>query len=145
MLQEFKKFAMKGNVLDLAIGVIIGAAFGKIVTSLVNDMIMPIIGIFVGGVDFTNLTYTPPFGESVIQYGQFIQTVFDFLIVAFSIFLFVQFMNKRIRKTEEEAAPEPPQKDAKEELLIEIRDLLKKQDHGSEDLHDLMKRQDHES
>lgn len=135
MLQEFKKFAMKGNVLDLAIGVIIGTAFGKIVTSLVNDLIMPILGIFIGGVDFTNLSYSPPFGESVILYGQFIQTVFDFLIIAFSIFLFVQFMNKRIRKKEEEeTTPEPPEKDAKEELLIEIRDLLQKQQQNSLDI-----------
>lgn len=142
MLQEFKKFAMKGNVLDLAIGVIIGAAFGKIVTSLVNDLIMPILGIFIGGVDFTKLSYSPPFGESVILYGQFIQTVFDFLIVAFSIFLFVQFMNKRIRKKEEESTPEPPEKDAKEELLIEIRDLLQKQEQNSLDI---SKKQNHES
>ncbi|MEK5109380.1 large conductance mechanosensitive channel protein MscL [Cytobacillus sp. FSL K6-0129] len=142
MLQEFKKFAMKGNVLDLAIGVIIGAAFGKIVTSLVNDLIMPILGIFIGGVDFTKLSYSPPFGESVILYGQFIQTVFDFLIVAFSIFLFVQFMNKRIRKKEEESTPESPEKDAKEELLIEIRDLLQKQEQNSLDI---TKKQNHES
>ncbi|MBN6888165.1 large conductance mechanosensitive channel [Cytobacillus horneckiae] len=127
MLKEFKEFALRGNVLDLAIGVIIGAAFGSIVTSLVDDIMMPFIGILMGGVDFTSLSFDV--GSATIKYGQFIQTVFDFLIVAFSIFLFIRFLNKRLRRkeVEEEKAPEV---DAKEELLTEIRDLLKKQNNS---------------
>ncbi|MBO1512795.1 large-conductance mechanosensitive channel protein MscL [Metabacillus bambusae] len=115
MLQEFKKFALKGNVLDLAVAVVIGAAFGKIVTSLVNDIITPIIGLLMGGVNFSHLSY------SVIKYGAFIQSVIDFFIIAFSIFLVVRFFN-RFKKKEEAAAPVV---DTKEELLKEIRDLLK--------------------
>jgi large conductance mechanosensitive channel len=119
MLQEFKKFALKGNVLDLAVAVIIGAAFGKIVTSLVQDIIMPIVGLLMGGIDFSHLSITV--GEAVIKYGVFIQTIIDFLIIAFSIFFVVRFFN-RFKKKEEAAAPTV---DKKEELLIEIRDLLK--------------------
>lgn len=122
MLSEFKKFALKGNVVDLAVGVIIGAAFGKIVTSLVNDIIMPLIGLLLGGISFTNLKF--PIKDAVITYGAFIQTVVDFFIVAFSIFLFVKLFN-RLKRKEEEVAPEPPAPTKEEELLAEIRDLLK--------------------
>lgn len=122
MWKEFKAFAFKGNVLDLAIGVIIGAAFGKIVSSIVNDLITPLIGILVGGLDFTQLTVTV--GDAKITYGNFIQTVIDFLLVAASIFLFVKLLNKVKRKEEEKpAAPPAPSKE--EQLLTEIRDLLK--------------------
>src|SRR5690606_17899883 len=122
MWNEFKKFALKGNVLDLAVGVIIGAAFGKIVTSLVNDIIMPIIGLIAGGVDFSALTYKLS-GNAELKYGAFIQTVFDFFIIAFSIFIFVRIISRFKKK--EEAQPAAPQTDKKEELLAEIRDLLK--------------------
>lgn len=130
MLKEFKEFAMKGNVLDLAVGVIIGGAFGKIVTSLVNDLIMPIIGILLGGVNFTDLKFviTPAAGEvpeSAIMYGSFIQSIVDFLIIAFSIFLFVKLINSMKRK-EDSAKEEPEEPKVTEvELLEEIRDLLK--------------------
>ncbi len=120
MFQEFKKFALKGNVIDLAVGVIIGGAFGKIVSSLVNDLIMPLIGLLLGGVDFTKLSF--PFGDAVIKYGLFIQTVVDFLIVAFTIFMVIRFFNRFKRKAEETPAVTV---DQKEELLKEIRDLLK--------------------
>lgn len=132
MLQEFKEFAVKGNALDLAVGVIIGGAFGKIVTSLVNDLIMPILSILIGGINFSDLKYviTPVEGdiaEVAFSYGAFIQSVIDFLIVAFSIFLFIKFLNS-LKKKEEEPEPEPesPPEPTKEELLLtEIRDLLK--------------------
>lgn len=121
MWKEFKEFAIKGNVVDLAIGVIIGGAFGKIVTSLVNDIIMPLIGLMLGGIDFTSLELQV--GTAVVKYGAFIQSVVDFLIVAFSIFLFVRSIN-RMKKKEEEKPKEPtPSKE--EVLLTEIRDLLK--------------------
>ncbi|HHT50717.1 MAG TPA: large-conductance mechanosensitive channel protein MscL [Eubacteriaceae bacterium] len=130
MFKEFKEFAFKGNVIDLAVGVIIGGAFGKIVTSLVNDLLMPALGILLGGVDFTQLKYviTPAIGEipeSAIMYGTFIQSIVDFLIIAFSIFVFIRLFN---RKKKEEPAPEPePAKPSQEVLLLEeIRDLLKK-------------------
>lgn len=122
MLNEFKKFALKGNVVDLAVGVIIGAAFGKIVTSLVNDVIMPLIGLLLGGISFTNLSFT--IGDAVVAYGAFIQTIVDFVIIAFSIFLFVKLFN-HLKKKEDEVAPEPPQPTNEEALLSEIRDLLK--------------------
>ncbi len=122
MFNEFKKFALKGNVVDLAVGVIIGAAFGKIVTSLVNDIIMPLIGLLLGGISFANLNF--PIGDAVVAYGIFIQTIVDFFIVAFSIFLFVKLFN-RLKRKEEEATPEPPAPTKEEELLAEIRDLLK--------------------
>ncbi|KAB7708320.1 large conductance mechanosensitive channel protein MscL [Bacillus aerolatus] len=122
MLQEFKKFAMRGNVIDLAVGVIIGAAFGKIVTSLVDDMIMPLIGLLVGGVDLSNLAFQ--FEGAVVEYGKFLQSIVDFLIISFSIFLFIRLFNKLYHqeKVEEEA---PPSLSKEEELLTEIRDLLK--------------------
>lgn len=122
MLNEFKKFALKGNVVDLAVGVIIGAAFGKIVTSLVKDVIMPLIGLLLGGISFTNLKFT--IGDAVVAYGTFIQTIVDFIIVAFSIFLFVKLFN-RLKRKDEEVVPEPPKPTKEEELLSEIRDLLK--------------------
>ena len=139
-VKEFKEFAMKGNVMDMAVGVIIGGAFGKIVTSLVNDVLMPVVSLCTGGVDFTNLfvklsgegTYNTlaeaqEAGASVMAYGQFIQNIVDFLIVAFCIFLMIKGMNKLNKKKEEEPAPapEPPAPSKEETLLTEIRDLLK--------------------
>ena len=138
--QEFKEFAMKGNVMDMAIGVIIGGAFGKIVTSLVNDLLMPLIGALIGNVDFTTLSATlrPAVmnGEEVVKeavtlnYGNFIQTTVDFLIVALCIFLVIKLINKAsnmVKKPEEEApaAPAEPEPTKEEVLLTEIRDLLK--------------------
>jgi large conductance mechanosensitive channel len=127
---EFKEFAMKGNVIDLAVGVVIGASFGKIVSSLVNDVIMPPIGLAIGNVDFKDLTKaigTNPAGEPVLfKYGLFIQTVFEFLIIAFALFLMIKGINKLKRPPPPGAAavPIPPTKE--EQLLIEIRDLLAK-------------------
>ena len=120
MWKEFKEFAIKGNAVDLAIGVIIGGAFGKIVTSLVDDIIMPFIGLLLGGIDFTSLEFKV--GTAVVKYGAFIQNVVDFLIIAFSIFLLVRSINK-IKKKEEEAPEPAPTKE--EILLTEIRDLIK--------------------
>lgn len=127
MLKEFKAFAMRGNVVDLAVGLVIGAAFGKIVTSFVNDVLMPPIGLLLGGVDFSDLRVIlkSAVGEDpavTLNYGMFIQTVVDFTIIAFAIFLVVKAMNKLKRK--EEAAPAPPP--AEVQLLTEIRDLLKR-------------------
>lgn len=122
MWKEFKEFAMKGNVLDLAIGVIIGGAFGKIVTSLVNDVIMPLVSLLLGKVDLSKMAY-PIAGKTMLKYGAFLQSIIDFLIVAFSIFLFVKLMNRFNKK--KEAAAEAPKVDSKEQLLVEIRDLLK--------------------
>ncbi|WP_110932987.1 large conductance mechanosensitive channel protein MscL [Paenibacillus bouchesdurhonensis] len=122
MWKEFKTFAFKGNVLDLAIAVIIGAAFGKIVSSVVDDLIMPLFGIVLGGLDFSSIVIQV--NEAKIQIGSFIQTVIDFIIIAFSIFLFIKLLNKF--KHKEEAEPEKPAEPSKEELLLtEIRDLLK--------------------
>jgi large conductance mechanosensitive channel len=136
IVDEFKKFAMKGNVVDMAIGIIIGAAFGKIVTSLVNDIIMPPIGLLIGGVDFTDLKImlkgasVDEAGKAIsavtINYGAFLQTAIDFLIVAFAIFLMIKAMNNMIRKEEPAPAPAPPEPTREEKLLAEIRDLLKK-------------------
>ena len=128
MLKDFKEFAFKGNVLDMAIGVIIGTAFGNIVTSLVKDMIMPIISILTGGINFTNLKFiiTPKHGdvaENAIAYGTFIQNVVDFLIIAFCIFLFVRLIERFKKK--EEVKIEAPKKADDIVLLEEIRDLLK--------------------
>lgn len=123
MLQEFKEFAMRGNVLDLAIGVIIGGAFGKIVTSLVNDLLMPLIGILLGGVDFSKLQYV--YGSTVLKYGLFIQSIVDFLIITFSIFLFVKAISSFKKKEEAVIVEEAPQPGKEEILLTEIRDLLK--------------------
>jgi large conductance mechanosensitive channel len=117
MWNEFKQFAMKGNVIDLAVGVIIGGAFGKIVSSLVADVIMPLVGLIIGVADFSDLAY----GD--LKYGLFIQTVVDFFIISFSIFLFVKFLNRFKKK--EEPAPVVAKVDRSEELLAEIRDLLK--------------------
>lgn len=129
-LQEFKAFAIKGNVVDMAVGIIIGMAFGKIITSVVNDLIMPPIGLLLGGVNFSELSYVlkEAVGESPavsINYGNFIQVTLDFLIVAFVIFMVVKALNKLKRK--EQVAPTVPPIPTKEEtLLTEIRDLLKK-------------------
>ena len=127
-ISEFKEFAMKGNVMDMAVGVIIGGAFGKIVSSLVDDVLMPVVGMITGNVDFTNLVFKIGEGESaaVLKYGTFIQNVVDFLIVAFCIFLMLKGINKLNRKKEEPAEPAAPAGPTQEELLAEIRDLLKK-------------------
>lgn len=142
-LNDFKAFAMRGNVIDMAVGVIIGGAFGKIVTSVVNDIIMPPIGLLVGGVNFTDLKLVlkpaelNEVGEEVVaavtlNYGNFLQQTFDFLIIAFSIFLFISVIKKvSERMKNEEPAPEPapapaPEPSNEEKLLAEIRDLLKK-------------------
>lgn len=126
-IKEFKEFAMKGNVLDMAVGVIIGGAFGKIVSSLVDDVLMPLVGKVTGGIDFTKLAVTLGEGENAatLNYGTFIQNVVDFLIVAFCIFLMLKGINKFNKKKEEEPAP-APEPTAEEKLLTEIRDLLKK-------------------
>lgn len=142
MWKEFKEFAFKGNVLDMSIGVIIGGAFGKIVTSLVNDIIMPFFGFLTAGTDFTSLKLVLSPAEldaagavikpeAALMYGNFLQNVFDFFIVAFCIFFFVQQITK-MRKKKEEPAPEPvpePAGPTTEELLAEIRDLLKQQNN----------------
>ncbi|MFZ5570489.1 MAG: large-conductance mechanosensitive channel protein MscL [Thermodesulfobacteriota bacterium] len=129
ILQEFKEFAVKGNVVDMAVGIIIGAAFGKIVSSVVGDMIMPPIGMLLGGMDFTDLALTLKEASGntpavVIAYGKFIQTIVDFTIVAFAIFMLVKGINTLKRK-KEEAPKEPPEPTAEAKLLAEIRDLLK--------------------
>ncbi len=130
MIKEFKAFMMRGNVVDMAVGIIIGAAFGKIVSSFVNDVLMPPIGLAVGGVDFTSLKITlqEAVGETAavtLNYGNFIQVVVDFIIVAFAIFMMVKAMNRMKKKEEEKpAAPAAPPADI--QLLTEIRDLLKK-------------------
>ena len=123
MLKEFKKFIARGNVIDLAVGVIMGGAFGKIVTSLVSDILTPAIGIVMGGIDFTGLNLT--IKDSIISYGNFIQNIIDFLIQAFCIFLFVKLINKFFTKKEEEAKTAEPVKSQEVLLLEEIRDLLK--------------------
>ena len=124
-IKEFKEFAMKGNVMDMAVGVIIGGAFGKIVSSLVDNILMPIIGVLTGGLDFSKLSIMV--GDAKVNYGLFVQNVIDFLIIAFCIFLMIKGMNKLSRKKEEPApAPEPaPEPTAEEKLLAEISDLLK--------------------
>ncbi len=127
MLKEFKEFAMRGNVVDMAVGIIIGAAFGKIVSSLVNDVVMPPIGMLMGGMDFSNLSLALGEGEeaATINYGVFINTVLDFLIVALAIFFLIRAINS-LKKKEEEKPAEPPKPSAEETLLTEIRDLLAK-------------------
>ncbi|NVK50471.1 MAG: large-conductance mechanosensitive channel protein MscL [Cyclobacteriaceae bacterium] len=138
MLKEFKEFAVRGNVIDLAVGVIIGGAFGKIVSSFVNDVVMPPIGLMVGGVDFKKLAWTlkeeqvDAAGETIaavtVNYGMFIQNVVDFIIVAFVIFLAIKGINKMNKKEEKKAEAAPPPPPPKSEVLLEeIRDLLKKQ------------------
>jgi len=138
MIKEFKDFAMKGNVIDLAVGIIIGAAFGKIVSSVVNDVIMPPIGLMVGGINFTDIKITmkdaitdPATGKIIkdavtLKIGNFIQTLVDFTIVAFSVFLLVKGINSLSKKKEAEITPPPPPVTRDQELLSEIRDLLKK-------------------
>lgn len=139
LIEEFKKFAMRGNVVDMAVGIIIGGAFGKIVSSFVSDVIMPPLGLLIGGVNFTDLTITIK-GEILdaagavlnpavtINYGTFLQVIFDFLIIAFSIFMMIKVMNNLNRKKEEAPAPStPPPPAADIQLLTEIRDLLKSQ------------------
>ena len=137
VLNEFKAFAVKGNVVDMAVGIIIGAAFGKIVSSFVGDVIMPPIGLLIGGVDFSDLAVTLKAAEGdipavVMAYGKFIQTILDFIIVAFAIFMGVKVINRL--KREEAAAPTlPPVPTKEEELLTEIRDLLKSQNQQPRD------------
>jgi large conductance mechanosensitive channel len=125
LMSEFKQFAMKGNVIDMAVGIIIGAAFGKLVSSFVGDLVMPVIGMAVGGVNFTDLSMslgTSPAGEPVlVKYGAFLQAVFDFLIIALAIFMAIKAVNKL------RAPPAAPAAPADVALLTEIRDLLKKQ------------------
>ena len=123
VFKEFGTFISKGNVIDLAVGVVIGGAFGKIVSSLVDDIIMPLVGILIGGIDFSSLTLT--IKDAKLSYGMFIQNIVDFLIVAACIFVFIKIINKFKRKQEEVPA-EAPAKDEKVALLEEIRDLLKK-------------------
>ncbi|NWF49689.1 MAG: large-conductance mechanosensitive channel protein MscL [Ignavibacteriaceae bacterium] len=131
MLKEFKEFAMRGNVMDMAIGIIIGTAFGKIISSFVSDVLMPPIGLLLGGIDFSNLAIV--LKESVnentpavlLKYGLFINTIIDFLIIAFAIFLVIKSLNA-MKKKEEEAPSEPPKPSEEVELLRQIRDSLKK-------------------
>ncbi len=132
MIKEFKEFAVRGNVIDMAVGIIVGAAFGKIVSSFVADVVMPPIGVLLGGVDFSDLVVTLKAATDaapavVIRYGAFIQTVVDFTIIAFAIFLAVKVINRLKRKEEAAptAPPAPPEPSAEEKLLTEIRDLLK--------------------
>ncbi|MHB8033848.1 large-conductance mechanosensitive channel protein MscL [Clostridium botulinum] len=127
MIKEFKEFAVKGNAMELAIGVVIGGAFGKIVTSLVEDIIMPLVGLLIGGIDFTGLNFSMNLsGKTVvsIKYGNFIQAAVNFLIISFSIFVFIKLINKFNKK--EEQVKEEPKISNEEILLTEIRDLLKK-------------------
>lgn len=129
LIKEFKEFAMRGNVVDMAVGIVIGTAFGKIVASLVADVIMPVIGKMTGGIDFTAKVITLGEGENgaALKYGVFIQTVFDFVIVAFAIFMIIKLMNKAqsLAKKKEEEAPAPPVVPSEEILLLrEIRDAL---------------------
>lgn len=121
---EFKEFIMRGNVLDMAIGVIMGSAFGKIVSSIVNDILMPFIGLLLGGLDFSNLSIR--IEDATIKYGMFIQNVIDFLIIATCLFLMVKFVSRLSHKQEEEEKKEEVKKSEEVQLLEEIRDLLKK-------------------
>lgn len=139
IVKEFKEFAVKGNVMDMAVGVIIGGAFGKIVTSLVGDVLMPVISLVTGGIDFTNLfvnlsddkayktlAEAQEAGASVFAYGQFIQNIIDFVIIAFCVFLMIKGINRFKKKEEAEApVPAPAEPSKEEQLLTEIRDLLK--------------------
>jgi large conductance mechanosensitive channel len=124
LVKEFKEFATKGNVMDLAVGVIIGAAFGKIVSALVDNILMPIIGILMQGQNFSGLSFK--IGEAEVKYGLFIQNTLDFIIVAFVLFLLIKGVNNIKRKQEEVAPAAPPAPSNEEKLLTEIRDLLKK-------------------
>lgn len=130
MMSEFRSFAMRGNVVDMAVGIVIGGAFGKIVSSFVNDVLMPPIGMLIGGVDFSELAIvlkaaTEEAEAVTLKYGAFIQTVLDFLIIAFAIFMVVKAMNS-LKKKEEKKPAAPPKPSAEVELLTEIRDALKK-------------------
>lgn len=127
MLKEFKDFAMRGNVVDMAVGIIIGAAFGKIISSLVSDVIMPPIGMLMGNMSFSELVFALGEGEgaATLNYGIFIDTIINFVIVAFAIFMLIKGMNS-MKKKEEEKPAEPPKPSAEESLLTEIRDLLAK-------------------
>lgn len=122
MIKEFREFMLRGNVMDLAVAVIIGGAFTAIVTSLVNDIIMPVVGVILGGVDFTALAITV--GDANITYGNFIQAIINFLIIALVLFLLIRSINNMSRK-KEEAPAAPPEPTAEEKLLAEIRDLLR--------------------
>jgi large conductance mechanosensitive channel len=136
LLDEFKTFAMRGNVMDMAVGIIIGGAFGKIVSSFVSDVLMPPLGLLLGGIDFKDMTVTMKEavmnGAEVVtpavtlNYGLFIQNIVDFLIIAFAIFMMIKAMNSMKKKEEEAPAPAPPAPTKDQELLSEIRDLLKK-------------------
>ena len=125
-LGEFKKFIAKGNIMDMAVGVIMGSAFGKIVSSLVDNILMPLIGVVIGGVDFTDLSIKVK--DATVAYGIFIQNIIDFLIIAFCIFIMVKFLEKLNKKKEEEEKSEAPKKDENTVLLEEIRDLLKEKE-----------------
>lgn len=130
MMSEFRDFAMRGNVVDMAVGIVIGGAFGKIVSSFVNDVLMPPIGMLLGGVNFTDLSMTLKEASGdvaavTMNYGSFVQTVVDFIIIAFAIFMVIKAMNS-MKKKEEEAPAAPPKPSVEETLLTEIRDLLKK-------------------
>jgi large conductance mechanosensitive channel len=122
MAKEFREFAVKGNVMDLAVGVIIGAAFGKIVSSMVEDVVMPVLGVLMGGLNFSDLAIKV--GSATLKYGKFLQTCLDFLIIAWAIFLIVKLINRLKREEEKPAEPKAPPR--QEVLLEEIRDLLKK-------------------
>ena len=126
MIKEFKEFIARGNVIDLAVGVIIGGAFGKIVTSIVNDLLMPLIGVVSGGIDFTGLSFK--INEAEIKYGNFLQNVIDFLIIAFCIFILVKIVNKVTKKKETPVGEKPTPKPEDIVLLEEIRDLLKQKE-----------------
>ena len=126
MWKDFKEFAMRGNVMDLAIAVVIGAAFGKIVSSLVENIITPLIGIITGGINFNN-AFVWKVGDATVKFGTFIQSIIDFLIIAFAIFMVLRLMNKVMRKKEVVEEIKEAELDQKEELLKEIRDLLKKE------------------
>lgn len=131
MIKEFKEFAMKGNVVDMAVGIIIGGAFGKIVSSLVSDVIMPPIGVLMGGVDFSDLALVVKEAEGEVaavtmNYGAFLMTVIDFLIIAFAIFMVIKGLNRMKKKEEAAPPPAPPEPSSTDKLLMEIRDSLKK-------------------
>ncbi len=135
MMKEFREFAMRGNVVDMAVGIVLGTAFGAIVSSFVSDVLMPPIGLLVGGVDFSELAFvmkeaTADAEAVTISYGLFIQAVLDFVIIAFAIFIVIRGMNRLSRKQKEaapEEAPGPPTPTAQEKLLTEIRDLLRRE------------------
>ena len=135
MMKEFKEFAMRGNVVDLAVGIIIGAAFGKIVSSVVADVVMPPIGLLVGGVDFSDLAFTLKAAQDgaeavVIRYGAFLQTIFDFIIVAFAVFMMIKLMNNLKKKEIVRDEEKPAEKSTEALLLEEIRDAIRARDSG---------------